>query len=120
MLAVLLTALAPSPALANHRPNRYCSPTGDYCISATKEDGKRKLQVTLAAKYFDHYRLCVTAPDSTIVCHTFAIRRFGTDVYGSSISWGQHFPHKGPGAYEVNWRQGGHRLGRELGFHVTG
>jgi hypothetical protein len=118
-LVVLAAALYPATAGARHRPTLYCSPSGDLCQSTRKVDGERRLAITLAARYFRRYDLCVTAPDETRFCKTFRIRKHGP-VFGSSIRWKRHFPRKGPGAYEVRWRSlpDRTRVGRELGFHI--
>ena len=113
-LAVLMTL--PLPAEAGHRPNRYCSSSGDVCLSTTKADGFRWLRIGLAARYFDRYTLCVRAPDGSRECHRFRITDQGA-AFGSSIRWGRHFPLKGPGAYAVSWSTRGHRVGPILGFH---
>lgn len=114
-LTVLLLAL-PRAAEAHHRPNTYCSPTGDICQSTRKVDGIRWLRMGLFAKYFDRYRLCVRAPDDSRACRRFEIRAQG-EFFGSSVRWGRHFPIKGPGAYVVTWWTAGHRVGHILGFH---
>jgi hypothetical protein len=113
-LSVLL--LAPQAAEAHHLPSTYCSPTGDICQSTRKVDGIRLLRISLFAKYFDRYKLCVRAPDGTATCRRFEIRDLGT-TFGSSIRWRRQFPNKGPGPYVVTWYSGGHRVGERLGFH---
>jgi hypothetical protein len=116
-LTVVLLAL-PLRAEAAHRPTTRCSPSGDICQSTTKVNGFRRLRISLAAKYFDRYRLCVRAPDGSWACRFFEIRAQGS-TFGSSVRWGIHFPHKGPGPYSVKWSTGGGRVGRILGFHRT-
>ncbi len=116
--AVTGLLVVPSPgAHANHRPQNYCSESGDVCQSTKKVDGVRKLRITLAAKYFNRYKLCVKAPDDSTICKRFKIRKQGS-AYGSSVRWRKHFPHAGDGAYTVTWRTGGNRIGARLGFHV--
>jgi hypothetical protein len=110
--------LAPLPAGANHRPQNYCSESGDVCQSTKKMDGVRKLRITLAAKYFNRYKLCVKAPDDSTTCKRFRIREQGS-AYGSTVRWRKHFPNAGEGAYTVTWRNGGSRIGARLGFHVN-
>jgi deoxycytidylate deaminase len=106
------------PASASHKPNSWCSQSGDVCLSAKMSDGKRKLQIVLTSKFFGHYKLCVHAPDNSEACHTFRIRKRGME-YGSSINWATHYPNKGSGSYDVDWKQtDGSRVGRELEFHV--
>ena len=113
-IALLMSA---APAVANHRPNSACSESGDVCISAKKDNGVRKLKITLGAKYFNRYKLCVTTPDDERTCKRFKIGKTG-GVYGDSVRWDTHFPDGGSGAYDAVWRQGGNKLGGEtLGFH---
>ena len=105
------------PAHAGHKPNSYCSESGDVCFSTTMRNGVRKLRIGLAAKYFSRYKLCVISPDDSRDCITRRIRDLGK-TYGDSVNWSEHFPDGGEGAYKVIWRQGGNRLGKVLGFHV--
>jgi hypothetical protein len=118
IVTVLAAAMLPSIAIADHRPTVYCSPSGDICQSTRKVDGVRILRITLAAKYFGRYDLCVTDPDDERSCDRFRIRERGA-AFGSSVQWRRHFPRGGPGRYEVRWRmlEGG-RIGRLLGFHI--
>ncbi|HTG46173.1 MAG TPA: hypothetical protein VK646_00780 [Actinomycetota bacterium] len=111
-----LLLAAPMEASASHRPNTYCSVTGDICQSTARVHGVRMLRVSLAAKFFSRYTLCVTAPDRTTTCRNFKIHSTGI-TFGSSIVWKNHFPRKGPGAYTVVWKSGGARVGHVLGFH---
>jgi hypothetical protein len=116
--AFLIAPLAPR-ADASHHPRNYCSETGDVCQSTAEVDGVRKLRITLAAKYFDRYRLCVVAPDDSRTCKTFDIEPQGTSFYGDSVRWSAQFPDAGPGPYTVIWKMtSGDRIGHRLGFHV--
>lgn len=112
------TLILPVDAQADHKPNAYCSETGDICQSANKVDGVRKLRIVTAAKYFGRYRLCVTAPDDSKVCKEFQMYKDGP-VYRGSARWSKHFPDKGSGAYTVKWKStdGSQQYGRTLGFH---
>jgi hypothetical protein len=124
MLLVTLAAcslvLAIQPvARAHHRPNAYCSPSGDICQSAREVNGVRKLQITLAARYFSRYQLCVVAPDDSRTCRTLEIERQG-EFYGDSVRWAARFPDEDRGGYTVIWKfTSGDRIGRKLGFHRT-
>ena len=119
LLALLVSGLVPLTASAHHRPTVYCSRSGDLCQSTRKVDGVRVLRITLAARYFRRYELCVTDPDDDRSCETFRIRKRGS-VFGSSVRWKRHFPRSGPGAYDVRWRMlpDGQRVGKTLGFHI--
>ncbi len=112
-VGLLLTS---APAAAHHMPKQYCSESGDVCISAKKEDGERILRISLAAKYFDEYKLCVTPPEAEKTCEKFNIEKSGK-VFGDAVNWVEEFPDGGPGDYKVVWKQGGNKLGKTLGFH---
>lgn len=118
--AVVALGVVPDVAVAHHRPTAYCSPSGDVCQSTREVDGVRVLRISLAARYFRRYELCVTDPTDVRVCEEFRIRKRG-DLFGSSVRWKRHFPRRGPGAYDVRWRMVGdhQRIGRLLGFHVA-
>ena len=80
IVSVVLAAgvlVAPTGASAHHRPTTYCSPSGDVCQSTANVHGERKLRISLAARYFWRYRLCVTAPDDSETCRVFRIRKHG-------------------------------------------
>jgi hypothetical protein len=109
--------LSPLPAQADHRPQEYCSESGDVCQSVRRVDGVRKLKIVLAEKYFSRYRLCVKAPDGSRTCKGFRIQEQG-EQYGDSVRWRKHFPDAGAGAYSVTWKSGGARVGARLGFHI--
>ena len=117
MTVVVAGGLPLVPAHAEHKPNSYCSESGDVCVSTRKRDGVRRLGIGLAAKYFSRYRLCVVAPDESRECIKRRIKDQGAS-YGDSVNWANHFTDEGEGAYKVIWRQGGNRLGKVLGFHV--
>ncbi len=106
------------PVQASHKPSAYCSESGDVCQSTRKVNGVRKLRIATAAKYFERYRLCVTAPDDSTACRKGRMRKDGP-VYRGGMRWRERFPHKGPGAYIVKWKfLSGGKIGRTLGFHV--
>ena len=112
----LLCVLIP-PSGASHRPTRFCSESGDVCLSTRRVEGVRKLSISLAAEYFEKFRLCVKGPGGSRSCKTFTIRDTGPG-FGRSVRWRRHFPNKGPGAYNVTWRQlNGDLIGRRMGFH---
>jgi hypothetical protein len=75
-----------------------------------------KLRITLAARYFGRYRLCVTAPTGERDCRRFRIRRGSGGLFGSSVLWAKHFPGRGPGTYHARWRSGGAALGPRVSF----
>lgn len=109
--------LSPLPAQADHRPQSHCSESGDVCQSVRRAGGVRKVKITLAAKYFSRYKLCVKAPDGSRTCKRFRIQKQG-EQFGDSVRWRKHFPNGGKGAYSVTWKNGGARVGARLGFHI--
>jgi hypothetical protein len=109
--------LVAAPVQATHQPEEYCSESGDVCLASNRIDGVRKLRISLAAKYFDSYKLCVTGPNGDRTCHKYNIQKFKGGVYGDKVRWSSNFPDEGSGAYNVVWRQGGDKLGQKLGFH---
>lgn len=125
MKAIIFVALVSAlslvavPAEAGHAPNSYCSESGDVCASAREVDGKRLLRIVTAAKYFETYKVCVTAPDNSRTCRNGMMRdKDGDGVWTGSTNWAERFPNEGPGAYSVRWSSGGYRSPR-LGFHVA-
>ncbi|MGH2807789.1 MAG: hypothetical protein ACRDKT_11000 [Actinomycetota bacterium] len=119
IVAALALLVPAGAARASHRPNQYCSSTGDICMSTRLVDGKRVLRIGIFEKYFGRYRLCVVAPDETRECHNFRIRRLGP-VYGDNVNWRNNFDPRGRGEYTVIWKSlpDRTRVGRRLGFHI--
>ena len=59
-LIAALVAVAPSTATDQTRVKSYCSPSGDVCYGIFKNDALvHHFRLTLAAKYFSRYRICV-------------------------------------------------------------
>jgi hypothetical protein len=125
-LAVLTCATAivvgpmTTPGAAHHRPNAYCSPSGDFCIEAKRIDGVRKLRIDTFA-HRGRYRLCVwkrSNPEYTRECKRFRLRAKGGGIRGDTVRWRKAFTHRGPGQYLVRWKKGGSNIGPRLGFHA--
>lgn len=114
VIALLALAVA-APGLAEARNTTYCSPTGDLCYGKLAGVRPLTLGITLAAKYFSRYSLCVQRPGRARICKTFSIRRSGS-LYGSRVKWRSYFPHQGHGGYRARWRQGGRALGPVIHF----
>lgn len=115
-VAALLGALAltAAPTAATAR-STYCSPSGDVCYGAFGTGGAVQLRISLFAKYFTYYRLCVTGPDRRTDCKRFAVHRTKHGSYDSSVRWARHFPNHGPGRYGARWGWGS-GLGRRIDF----
>jgi hypothetical protein len=105
------------PASASHRPNDYCSPSGDICLSTQKVDGVRKLRFGEVNEYYSRFTLCVRGPDGVRECHDFDVRPDGSS-YGRTVVWRTNFEPRGQGAYTVVWKSDGSVIGRRMGFHV--
>jgi hypothetical protein len=101
------------PATASARTN-YCSPSGDLCYG--RIGSPVKLRISLAAKYFETYRLCVRGPDRVRDCKRFRVRRSDNGLYESTVRWPKHFPYRGKGIYRVRWYSGGNALGPAITF----
>jgi hypothetical protein len=117
---VSLAALAlAAPALADARNTSYCSQSGDLCYGKARGVRPLALQITLFAKYFTRYSLCVQRPGRKRICRSFRIRPRG-QLFGSRIRWRRYFPHQGHGGYRARWRQSG--SGNPLGpiIHFQG
>lgn len=122
-LAVLLVAFAPRPAEAHHRPETYCSTSGDLCQSVARSDGPRKFTIILSSRLFKRYVLCLKGPEPPTVCKTFRIKAWDDGTFGSAINFRRHFGSTGEGRYTVGWyrvpKSGPPKdlIGRKLGFH---
>lgn len=89
------------PAVADARSG-YCSPTGDYCLSAKTVKGQVRLQLGTAS-FRGKVDVCVTAPDASRTCKPFTLRRTPQDIYEIDARWSAHFPRKGAGTYAVTF-----------------
>jgi hypothetical protein len=105
-------ALAASASAASS----YCSPTGDYCTSTTREGGAVFLRLSTFS-FIGPIKICVTDPKAKRVCRTFALRKRGT-MYQVKVRWHRNFPSGGPGRYRVGFFLGRTRLGPVLDFRI--
>jgi hypothetical protein len=115
---LLLVALAASGALAlagsAGAVTSYCSPTGDYCTSVARLKGLRYLRFSTFS-FRGLVRICVKAPASARVCHSFRLRKVGP-LYQVKVLWKRHYPNRGAGVYRVSFFYGPTRLGPVLSF----
>lgn len=119
--ATAASLIAVAPAVdAHHRPNLYCSESGDLCQSVRKVDGVRKLRIRTAARYFDVFHLCVYSHREDYEwCAPYRLRQRGDGFYGRSVAWFKQWPSmRARGAFTTTWRVDGSRIGKRLGFHV--
>ncbi len=116
---VLLAALWAVPAYAHHKPNAFCSKTGDFCTSTKKVDGKRRLRFGSFA-HRGRFKLCVKKRSQTTAeCHRFRLKdKNDDDLYIRNVGWRKNYEYQGKGAYNVRWIQRGVRIGPVLGFHA--
>ena len=92
----------------------YCSASGDVCYGISHAGGSWSLKLTLAAKYFSSYGVCVRPVGKAKRCKIFPVRRTGAH-WGDKEYWSHHFP-RAPGRYRVTWWQGTSRIGPALNF----
>jgi hypothetical protein len=115
---LLLVALAASGALAfaasANAGTSYCSPTGDYCTSVARVNGLRYLRLGTFS-FRGLVRICVRAPASARVCHSFRLRKAGS-LYQVKVLWKRHYPNRGAGVYRATFFFGRTRLGPVLSF----
>jgi hypothetical protein len=116
LAAVGVTLVFAAGAQSAYR-NRYCSPTGDYCTSATPSGGVVKLRLATFS-FSGRYRLCVKPSTGARTCKTFPLRR-RSGQWVSEVAWYREFPNRGTGIYTVTWFYGGQRLGPPLTFAVA-
>jgi hypothetical protein len=116
-VAVALSAVAaalPATALAR---SSYCSQSGDVCYGVVKNSSPVKLQIVIAARYFNHYRLCIKAPKNRgTECHRFSIHKAAHGSFASTVVWPKHFKYYGKGTYHASWSTGGASLGPAVAF----
>ena len=94
----------------------YCSPSGDVCFGINRSGGAYGLKLTLAARYFSRYRVCVRPLRKAKTCRSFRVKKTGVGAqWGSNVWWSRNFPNE-PGTYRVTWLRDTSRLGPPLYF----
>jgi hypothetical protein len=114
LAAASLSLLGSASASEQARLPSYCSPSGDVCYGVFRQAGVINLKLTLAAKYFPRYRLCVRKLGQARVCKTFLVKKTGAQ-WGGTVNWAKNYLHT-PGTYRVTWWHGANRLGPPLNF----
>jgi hypothetical protein len=112
--AAALVLLGGASAGEQARAPSYCSRSGDVCYWIVEARAVHNLRLTLAAKYFSRYRICVKPQRRAATCKSFPVKRSGAQ-WGGKVSWERNFPQT-PGRYRVTWRLGADRLGPPLRF----
>jgi hypothetical protein len=115
--AAALVLLGGASAGEQARVPSYCSESGDVCYWIRTADKAHSLRLTLAAKYFNRYRICVRPQKRAATCKSFPVKRSGGQ-WGGRVNWQRNFPHA-PGRYRVTWLQGTSRLGPPLNVRLT-
>ena len=116
-LAFLLGSMTATAANRSTTVASYCSPSGDVCYGVFQKAGNYQFKLTLAAKYFGRYRICVLPLGQTKTCKSFPVKKTGAQ-WGGTVIWQRNFPVRGPRRYKVSWLQGTHRLGPVLSFNL--
>ena len=101
----------PKPARSS-----WCSPSGDVCFGRVRGRGPIRLGLTLAARYFRYYRLCVAGPNDSVACRRFAVHRTRGGTWGSIVRLDRRFPDLGKGAYQAVWSSRSGPLGPVIAF----
>jgi hypothetical protein len=115
--AVALAGLGTASARDELRIKSYCSPSGDVCYGVFQSGGKYQFKLTLAARYFSRYRICLLPLGQTKTCKSFPVKKTGAQ-FGGTVIWQRNFPVRGPRRYKVSWLQGTRRLGPALSFNL--
>lgn len=115
-----LALASAATAAPDRRIASYCSPSGDVCYGIFSDPGNvTRFQLTLAARYFGRYRICVKPPSGAATCKSFPVKKTGR-VFGGAVKWDRNFPtNRGPGRYRVTWLLGTQRLGPALFFRPS-
>jgi hypothetical protein len=116
LAAISLALVGGASAAEQVRLPSYCSTSGDVCYGIFKAGTAHNLRLTLAAKYFSRYRICVRPLGRAATCKSFPVKKTGLQ-WGGAVRWQRNFPHT-PGRYRVTWRLGANRLGPPLNFTI--
>ena len=116
-LVIGLLAVVSAQAASQTRVKSYCSPSGDVCYGIFKSGSTYSFRLTLAAKYFQRYRVCVRPLGEQATCKSFPVKKTGA-IWGGTVVWQRNYPVRGPRGYRVTWRQGATRLGPPLTFYL--
>lgn len=116
-LIAALVAGAPSAAAGQTRVKSHCSVTGDVCYGIFKSGSVYSFRLTLAAKYFNRYRICVRPLGEKAKCKSFPVKKTGA-AWGGTVVWQRNYPVRGPRGYRVTWLQRTTRLGPPLTFYL--
>lgn len=114
-VALVITASALLTAPAAQARSSYCSPTGDYCTGVLERGASVQLRISSFA-FRGQVRLCVRPPRGGATCKAFRLYPKRGGLHESTVRWGERFPRRGRGRYEVRYQKFGNTLGRPLSF----
>lgn len=95
----------------------YCSPSGDYCTSVTRENGRIKL-VLRTFSFRGGYKICVKPKEAKGECRGFRLTETRNGVWASRIDLRFQFHVPVDGRSTVSWRHAGSQLGKTLSFNL--
>jgi hypothetical protein len=116
-LSVAVIGATTGNASQHTRVKSYCSPSGDVCYGIFTSGSVYSFRLTLAAKYFQRYRVCVRPLGEQATCKGFPVKKTGAQ-WGGTVVWQRNYPLRGPRGYRVTWRHGARRLGPPLTFYL--
>ena len=114
-IAVVLAIAAPASSAEQGRIASHCSASGDVCYGIFKGSaGQYRFKLTVAAKFFSRYRICVRPVGQLATCKSFPVKKTGANW--GTVVWQRNFPLRGPRTYVVTWTLFVRRLGPSLRF----
>ena len=88
-------ALGTASAAPETRVKAYCSGTGDVCYGIFRTNSQYRFKLTLAAKYFSRYRVCVTPLGQKATCKSFPVKKTGAQ-WGGTVDLAEELPRARP------------------------
>lgn len=95
----------------------YCSPSGDFCTSVRRENGRVKLILRTLA-FRGGYKICIKPEDGKGECRGFRLTETRKGVWASRIDLRFQFRVPAEGRSKVSWRHAGSQLGKTLSFNL--
>ncbi len=119
LVTVCLAAVACATATAapDGRVAARCSASGDSCYGIFKDRGDViRFQLTLAARYYNRYRICVkpppgVPPSGATACKSFPVEEDRLAVRRCRDLGTELPPIASPGRYRVTWTPGVQAVG---------
>lgn len=95
--------------------DNYCSPSGDFCSTVVRSNGRIKLELRTFS-FQGPYTLCVRAPGALAECHDYVLTPDKHNVYQDRVDFARNFVHAAKGRYVVTWKRAELRIGKPLKF----